>query len=104
LSEVIDGFNTDNIYDLKGRSKANDNTFLEVANELNLNLNRCIYIDDNPLALRTGKQHNMTTIMMINDIFTLEDYHIFSSYIDYKINSFTELELIVTKLFETIHE
>lgn len=91
LADVITGFDPSRIYDLKGRSKGNYNTFLEVGDELNLNLSRCIYVDDNPLALQTGKRHGMTTIMMINDIFTLKDYDIFHSFINYKINSFADL-------------
>jgi beta-phosphoglucomutase-like phosphatase (HAD superfamily) len=91
LSDIINRFSDNHIYDLKGRSKANYDTFLEVANELGANLKQCVYIDDTPLALRTGKLHGMTTIMMLNDIFTLADYQIFSSYIDHKINNFTEL-------------
>lgn len=97
LSETINEFNANSIYDLKGRSKANYKTFLEVANELDLNLNKCVYIDDTPLALRTGKINGMTTIMMLNDIFTVEDYQIFSPYIDYKINSFAELSEMFQK-------
>lgn len=98
LSETINQFNTKNIYDLKGRSKANYKTFPEVAKELELNLDKCIYIDDTPLALRTGKINGMTTIMMLNDIFTVEDYQIFSPYIDYTINTFTELSEIFQHL------
>ncbi|NLW46563.1 MAG: HAD family phosphatase [Firmicutes bacterium] len=91
LSTVIDRIGDDSIFNLKGRSKANYNTYLETAEELGINLKKCVYIDDTPLALRTGKLHGMTTVMMINDDFTIKDYKIFSSYIDYKINSFIEL-------------
>lgn len=91
ISKLVNRIGKNNIYNLNGHSKANYNTYSEVAKELEVDLEKCIYIDDTPLALRTGKLHGMTTVMMINDVFTLDDYQIFSSYIDYKINSFSEL-------------
>lgn len=90
-----------NIYNLEGRSKADSNTYLSLAKDLNINLKKAILIDDTPLALQVGKLHGLTTIMMINDVFTLEDYQTFKSYIDYKINSFSDLGEIVNEiLFE----
>jgi FMN phosphatase YigB (HAD superfamily) len=80
-----------NIYNLKGRSKADSSTYLSLARDLNINLEKAILIDDTPLALQVGKLNNLTTIMMINDVFTLEDFQTFKSYIDYKINSFSDL-------------
>jgi len=91
FTEITNRIGNNRTYDLNGRSKANYNTFSETAKELAIDLNKCMYIDDMPLALRTGKLHGITTVMMLNDIFTLEDYQIFSNFIDYKINSFTEL-------------
>jgi 2-hydroxy-3-keto-5-methylthiopentenyl-1-phosphate phosphatase len=91
IPELIDRIGINGIYNLNGRSKANRNTYLEAAKELKIDLKNSMYIDDTPLALQTGKLHGMTTVMMLNSVFTLEDYQIFSSYIDYKINSFTEL-------------
>jgi beta-phosphoglucomutase-like phosphatase (HAD superfamily) len=90
LSELINRIGN-NICNLNGQSKANYGTYSNVAKELKIDLKKCMYIDDTPLALLTGKLHGMTTVMMLNDVFTLEDYQIFSLYIDYKINSFTEL-------------
>ena len=37
-------------------------------------------------------------MMMINDVFTLEDFQIFKSYIDYKINSFSDLGEILNEI------
>lgn len=88
-----------NIYNLNGRSKADYNTYSEVAKELKINLKKTIFIDDTPLALQVGKLHGMTTMMMINDVFTLEDFQIFKSYIDYKINSFSDLGEILNEIF-----
>lgn len=89
-----------NIYNLNDRSKANYYTYLETAKELDIDLKKTMYIDDHPLALLTGKLHGMTTVMMINDVFTIKDYNIYRSYIDHKINSFTELETIITKAIQ----
>lgn len=83
------------IYSLNGRSKANYHTYLEMVEELKIDLNKCIYIDDTPLALRTGKLLGMMTVMMINEIFTIEDYQVYSSFIDFRIKSFTELKNIL---------
>lgn len=91
IPEFIKRIGKDKIYNLNGRSKANFRTYLELAEELKIDLNKCLYIDDTPLALRTGKLHGMTTVMMINDVFTIEDYRVYSLYIDHKINSFVEL-------------
>jgi beta-phosphoglucomutase-like phosphatase (HAD superfamily) len=97
LSVLSDRVGKNNIYDLSGRSKASYATYSATAEDLKLNLNKCMYIDDTPLALRTGKLHGMTTVMMLNDVFTLVDYQVFSSYVDYAINSFAELEAIIRK-------
>lgn len=96
LSELINKIGSENICNLNQRPKSRYDTYAEVAKELEINLNNCLYIDDVPLALRTGKLHGMTTVMMLNDIFTIDDFRRFSASIDYKINSFTELEELLT--------
>lgn len=87
-----------NIYNLEGRSKADSNTYLSLAKDLKINLEKAILIDDTPLALQVGKLHGLTTIMMINDVFTLEDFQTFKSYIDYKINTFSDLGEVVNEI------
>lgn len=97
FSELIDRIDSTNIYNLNQRPKARAATFLEVAKELEIDLKNSLYVDDAPLALLTGKLHGIKTVMMLNDVFTINDYKRFSSYIDYKINSFTELEAILSR-------
>lgn len=98
IPELINRIGNNNIYNLNGRSKAASNTYLEAAKELGIDLKKCMYIDDTPLALQIGKLQGMTTVMMLNDVFTLEDYRMFKSYIDYKINTFSQLEELIQKL------
>ncbi len=95
FSGLLERVDNSFICNLKGRSKARYATFSETSQELDIDLKKCLYIDDSPTALRTGKLHGITTVMMLNDIFTLEDYGIFSEFIDYRVNSFKEVETII---------
>ncbi len=99
IPELVNRISNNCIYNLNGRSKVNPKTYQEAANELGLDLKKCLFIDDTPLALQIGKIQGMITVMMLNDVFTLEDYQIYSSFIDFKINSFTELGVIFNDVF-----
>ncbi|WP_024834400.1 HAD hydrolase-like protein [Ruminiclostridium josui] len=98
FSELLERVDNSCICNLKGRSKARYATFSETSQELNIDLKKCLYIDDSPSALMTGKLHGITTVMMLNDIFTLKDYGIFNEFIDYKVNSFKEVEAIIENI------
>jgi hypothetical protein len=97
ISELVNRIGSNSVYDLNGRSKVNSKTYHEAAKELGFSLKKCMYIDDTPLALQIGKLQGIITVMMLNDVFTNDDYKIFESFIDYKINSFSSLEGIIQK-------
>lgn len=86
----------DAIYPLRDMSKANKSVFLRVISDLDIVPGQWIYIDDNPLALRAGKRSGFHTVMMLNDVFTINDYHIYSNYIDHAVENFPELERYIT--------
>jgi hypothetical protein len=76
------------IYPLNNRSKANQDTFSEIGTEMEIDLKKWAYIEDNPVALQAAKQSGLNTIMMLNNIYTEADYSIFKDYIDFKVDSF----------------
>lgn len=79
------------IYDLKGRPKSSSSTFISAAEDVGFALNRCLYVDDSPLALHTAKLNGISTVMMLNEVFSLPEHGTFSSSIDLVIRSFGEL-------------
>lgn len=79
------------------RPKADPTTFKDMVVDLKLDVTRCMYIDDTPLALWSAKTAGFTTAMMLNQIFTKEDFIEYRQFIDYKINSFRQLKSIVKK-------
>ncbi|HNW27396.1 MAG TPA: HAD hydrolase-like protein [Spirochaetota bacterium] len=88
----------DAIYPLRDVSKANTSAFLRVISDLDIDPGQWIYIDDNPLALRAGKRSGLHTVMMLNDVFTISDYHMYSDYIDHTVENFPEFERYITVL------
>jgi len=94
--EKITNINPEFIYPFGSKGKANIQTYQDLEKQLNTSLSRWIYIDDHPLALHTGKKAGLTTAMMLNTIFSEDDYNSYRDTIDYKINNFKELH----KIFE----
>ena len=80
------------IYSLKDRSKADPNTFLHICKDLSIKPNKWIYVDDSPVGLRAAKLSNFKTVMMMNHVFTLKDYRMFKSFIDFKVTSLASLK------------
>lgn len=78
-----------------GHSKANPKTYLLALNSLKEYRLRWFQLDDSPLALRAGKLSGLKTIMMINDVFTTDDYKSSREFIDYKITSFSDAKKIL---------
>ena len=85
------------IYSLKDRSKADPNTFIQLTKDLGVKPKKWIYIDDSPVGLRAAKLSNFKTAMMINTVFTLKDYAMFETYIDFKITSLYSLQKKIRK-------
>ncbi len=85
------------IYSLKDRSKADPNTFLQLTKDLGVKPKKWIYIDDSPVGLRAAKLSNFKTAMMINTVFTLKDYAMFETFIDFKTTSLYSLQKKIRK-------
>lgn len=101
IQNVLQKIGENKYYCLGNNSKADPKTFERAANDFNIDLNRILYIDDSPVALRTGKLKGLTTAMMLNDVFGLEDYEVFKNFIDYKVESFQEISHIINTAFCT---
>jgi beta-phosphoglucomutase-like phosphatase (HAD superfamily) len=74
----------------EGFSKANAGHFERLGREMDVDLTQWAYIDDCPLALRSGKLSGLSTIMMLNSTFGEEDRLAYGEYIDHSVRSFTE--------------
>lgn len=79
-----------------GKSKADARAFSDFIKDMNFF--DWVQLDDSPIALRTGKLSGLTTVMMLNDIFTVADYRPFQQFIDYKTSSLTGFLKILKKL------
>lgn len=97
--KVVGNISQNNIYSLNNHSKASIHTFKEVENNMKTDLTNWLYLEDNPVALRTGKLAGLTTFMMLNNVFTEDDYNIFNKYIDYTVASFVEAQDIIQQNF-----
>ena len=91
FAKLIDRIGDQNIYDLNGKSKASILTFRDILQEKGIHGEKTIYIEDSPLALKTAKLSNIKTIMMLNEVFTNDDYESFKEYIDQKVTTFTDI-------------
>ncbi|HNI96211.1 MAG TPA: hypothetical protein PL169_09105, partial [Leptospiraceae bacterium] len=80
-----------------GKSKADAGAFSNFIKDMNFF--EWVQLDDSPIALRTGKLSGLTTVMMLNDIFTATDYRPFQQFIDYKTNSLAGFLKILKKLY-----
>jgi hypothetical protein len=87
------------IFQLNQTSKADIKTYINIKNNLRIETSKWIILDDDPLALRSAKLAGFITIIMLNSVFTIEDYNDYKEFIDFKINSFQELKDILIKKF-----
>jgi len=89
---------TDNdIYQLTGKSKANISTYSSLQRELKIEIADWAMIDDNPLVLRAGNLSGLTTLLMKNDMYGINDHKDYEEFIDFKVNSFNEIQEILNK-------
>lgn len=95
--KLIKGFLEELVYSLSGRSKADPMTFDKVIDDMKIVPNKWGYIEDTPIALRTGKLAKFKTFMMKNDIYDDREFNQFKSFIDYKVNSFLEIQKLFGK-------
>lgn len=84
-------FSLNNVLAYKNASKANALTYRRIKDEFGIETDSCLIIDDNPLTLAAAKQEGLATGMMLNDIFTDDDYAAYKSQIDFKFGSFTDV-------------
>ncbi|MDX1959095.1 MAG: hypothetical protein SFU98_11020, partial [Leptospiraceae bacterium] len=96
--KLIKNLNENCIYFLNGQPKSDVRIFEKVKKDLNIISNNWIYIDDSPIALRTGKLSGLITIMKVNKIFGEREYKQFISSIDYKVKSFKQIEKIINQV------
>jgi FMN phosphatase YigB (HAD superfamily) len=88
----------DHILSVNNRSKSDPEMFTSLTKEMLLDPAEWYVVDDSPLALRSASLAGVNTIMMLNDVFTEDDYLIFKDFINYKVNSFDELKIISSDL------
>jgi hypothetical protein len=90
--KVIGSELENSVYSLKGKSKADPRTFRELGLNASIDLKQWIYLDDNPVALRTGKLEGLNTVMMLNNVYTENDFYQFRDFINYRVTSFKEFQ------------
>lgn len=88
------------ILSLEDSSKANPKTFKKIVDEIGVYPQNCFIIDDSPMTLRAAKMNHITTIIRTNTIFSNVDYENFSSSIDYKVQSFSQVQKIINNFKE----
>lgn len=90
--KVIETFNLTPIsFSGAFNNKSNLEVYKRLKAQMNVEFSELLYIDDSPIALRAGKLSGLNTVMMLNDIFTENDFHEFRSFIDYKAVSFSNV-------------
>ncbi|WP_155985358.1 HAD family hydrolase [Paenibacillus maysiensis] len=80
---------------MRGKPKSSAATFIGAVEHLGFAPERCLYVDDSPLAFHTAKLNGISTVMMLNQVFSLEDRQVFNASIDYTITSFGELTALL---------
>jgi hypothetical protein len=95
----IKNFNPKLVYGLNAKSKADMLTFKQLISEMQINPSNWGYIEDTPIALRTGKLAKFKTFMMKNKIYNDREYNQFKNFIDYKVNSFPEIQKIIKQSY-----
>lgn len=79
-------------FDVVLKSKSNPSIFKDIIKKKEIvNPSEWVYVDDSPLALSAAKSCGFTTVMMINEVFTEDDYRNSIDFIDYKIDDFLDL-------------
>lgn len=98
LTGLFERIKKEYIFNLEERPKSDIKTFIYASEKLGIDPDKCVLIDDSPIALRSAHIAGMTTVMMYNNIFNHKDYIPFRMYINHTIKSFREAEKIIKKL------
>lgn len=95
---LLKNYQPDRIYSLDGRSKADPATFSSVIKDLNIVPDKWVYIEDTPVALRTGKLAGLYTIMRQNEIYNDREYEQFRNYVDFRVKNFSEVLGLIKRI------
>lgn len=93
--EILKILGEDKFFNMEGFTKQNIKLYPKIAEQLNINLDRCLMIDDSCVALSTAKKFGVKTIMMENELFTKKDFQTWQPYIDYCVNSFEQIKILL---------
>ncbi len=72
-------------------SKIDSNSFRKIATSLNISPENIVYVDDCPMAICIAKSIGIHAIMLINNVYTMNDFNKTLSYNCQSITSLTQL-------------
>jgi hypothetical protein len=81
-------------------SKINSNSFRNIANHLNISPENIIYVDDCPMAVCIAKSIGIHAVMLINNVYTIND---FNKTLNYNCQSITSLSQLTPLLLANKH-
>ena len=81
-------------------SKINSNSFRNIASDLGISPENIIYIDDCPMAVCIAKSIGIHAVMLINNVYTIND---FNKTLNYNCQSITSLSQLTPLLLANKH-
>lgn len=81
-------------------SKINSNSFRNIASDLGISPENIIYVDDCPMAVCIAKSIGIHAVMLINNVYTIND---FNKTLNYNCQSITTLSQLTPLLFANKH-
>ncbi|HEY9803152.1 MAG TPA: HAD hydrolase-like protein [Leptolyngbyaceae cyanobacterium] len=87
----VPGLNSSMVCSTQGMSKADPACYVQIGNNLEINLSDWLLVDDSPYALRAAKIAGLNTALMVTPTFNMDDYLEYKQLIDLRLMSLEDL-------------